>query len=67
MEGQSRWSQFSTDLQRLSPAQRKAYLACVEGDYGVREFARETGRSPGTVGNHLQRARDRLGENGGAE
>lgn len=67
MQGQSRWSQFSTDLQRLSPAQRRVYLACVEGEYGVREYARETGRSPGTVGNLLGRARDRLGENGGAE
>lgn len=67
MQGQSNWGQFSTDLQCLSPAQRKAYLACEKGEYGVREFAREIGRSPGTVGNHLRRARDRLGENGGAE
>lgn len=41
-------------------------LEAVEGDgYGVREYARKTGRSPGTVGDLLDRARDKLGESDG--
>ncbi|WP_115863358.1 sigma factor-like helix-turn-helix DNA-binding protein [Halorussus litoreus] len=65
MAGQSDFTQFTRDLTGLSRAERQAYLACAEGETGVREFARETGRSPGTVGNLLGRARDKLDDAGG--
>jgi len=45
----------------LSPAQLDAYLACELGSYGPRAYADTTGRAFGTVGNHLRRARDKLG------
>jgi len=51
-----------TDLSALSPAELDAYLACDVGDVGVRQWARHTDRSPGTVGNLLSRARRKLGE-----
>jgi hypothetical protein len=45
----------------LSPAQREAWRACrAPGEMPVREFARETERSPGTISNHLRRAEDNL-------
>ncbi len=43
----------------LTPAELDAYLTCDLGDVGVREFARYTGRAPGTVGNLLERAREK--------
>jgi DNA-binding CsgD family transcriptional regulator len=43
----------------LTDAEEEVYRACVLGDAGVREYARETDRSPGTVGNLLRRARDK--------
>jgi hypothetical protein len=47
----------------LSPAQQEAFRACrAPGSMPVREFARVTDRSPGTVGNHLRRADDKLTE-----
>lgn len=48
------------DLDRLTPAELDAYLTCELGDLGVREFARGTDRAPGTVGNLLRRARNKL-------
>lgn len=45
-------------IRGLTPKQMGAYLACELGDKGVREYARETARSPGTVGNHLRWARE---------
>lgn len=45
----------------LTPAELDAYLACDIGGVGVREFARHTDRRPGTVGNLLSRARDKMG------
>jgi hypothetical protein len=45
----------------LSPAQLEAWRACrAPGEMPVREFARETERSPGTLSNHLRRAEDNL-------
>ena len=50
-----------TDYDDLTPAELDAYLTCDRGATGVREYADLTGRSPGTVGNLLGRARDSLG------
>jgi len=65
---QSRLSAFEREgpnLSVLTDAEREVYEAVEHGDYGPREFARDTGRSPGTVGNLLARARDRLDEEAG--
>jgi len=40
------------------------YQAVEHGEYGVREFARRTDRQPGTVGNLLARARERINDGG---
>jgi len=48
----------------LTDAEAEVIAAVDSGPYGVREFARETNRSEGTVGNLLGRARDKL-EDGG--
>jgi hypothetical protein len=48
------------DLEQLPPKQLDAWLHCERGNYGVREFARATGRAAGTIGNHLRRARETL-------
>ncbi|QDX39853.1 sigma factor-like helix-turn-helix DNA-binding protein [Salarchaeum sp. JOR-1] len=48
-------------LDELTEAERDAYQSIREGEYGVREFARETDRAPGTVGNLLARADAKLG------
>ncbi|MFC4247249.1 sigma-70 region 4 domain-containing protein [Natribaculum luteum] len=53
---------FGPDLSTLTEAEREAYVACRENDVGVREFARRTDRRPGTVGNLLRRAEDKLEE-----
>ncbi len=53
---------FGPDLSALTEAEREAYVACREHDVGVREFARRTDRRPGTVGNLLRRAEDKLEE-----
>jgi hypothetical protein len=50
-----------TAYDRLTPAELDAYLTCGLGDVGVREYARETDRRPGTVGNLLARAREKTG------
>jgi len=44
----------------LTSAELDAYLTCQLGDVGVREYARHTDRSPGTVGNLLRRAREKV-------
>lgn len=49
------------DLDRLSPAERRAWIAVRVDGLGMRTYARETGRSAGTVGNLLGRAEDKLG------
>jgi len=53
--------EFEEDLSALSEAQREVYQAIEQDGYGVREYARKTGRAPGTVGNLLRRARRRIG------
>ena len=61
MTYQSALTEFSEDLSALSTAEREVYEAVEQDDYGVREYARKTGRSVGTVGNLLRRARRKLG------
>jgi DNA-binding CsgD family transcriptional regulator len=46
----------------LTPAERECFEAIERGEYGVREYARRTGRAPGTVGNLLARARSKVGD-----
>lgn len=48
----------------LTAAELDAYLTCDCAGVGVREYARRSGRSPGTVGNLLGWARDKLGGGG---
>ncbi|MEA5388353.1 helix-turn-helix domain-containing protein [Haloarculaceae archaeon H-GB11] len=50
------------DFDHLSPAELDAYLTCDEAGVGVRRYARQSGRSPGTVGNLLRRAREKIEE-----
>jgi DNA-directed RNA polymerase specialized sigma24 family protein len=52
---------FAAPTDPLTDAERKAYEAVENGEYGVREYARVTDRSPGTVGNLLARARAKKG------
>lgn len=69
MNRQASLKEFETplpDLSALTAAEQDAYEAVTTGDFGVREYARKTGRSPGTVGNLLARARDRLDGEGTA-
>ena len=48
-------------LDELTNAEREAYLAVRQGNTGVREYARKTDRSYGTVGNLLARADAKIG------
>lgn len=48
------------DLTVLTEAEREVYEEVRQGEYGPREYAQETSRSPGTVGNLLARADDKL-------
>lgn len=50
-----------TDWADLTDAEREVVEAIEAGEYGPREYARETGRSPGTVSNLLRRAREKTG------
>ncbi|MFU1780701.1 SWIM zinc finger family protein [Haloarcula japonica] len=52
------------DLDGLTPSELDAYLTCEWGDVGVREYARNTGRSPGTLSNLLRWAREKVGGDG---
>lgn len=47
---------------RLTEAELDAYRNVEIEGVGPRELARRTDRSPGTVGNLLRRAREKLGE-----
>ncbi|WP_245683181.1 SWIM zinc finger family protein [Halovenus aranensis] len=47
-------------LDGLTSAELDAYLTCDLGETGVREYARKTSRAPGTVGNLLSRARQKV-------
>jgi DNA-directed RNA polymerase specialized sigma24 family protein len=66
---QSRLEEFENphirDLSALSDGERNVYEAVEIEGYGPRELARKTGRSPGTIGNLLRRARRKLEEDGG--
>ena len=53
--------QDAAPVDPLTDAERRAYEAVESGEYGVREFARETERAPGMVGNLLRRARAKIG------
>lgn len=57
----SDWSSGGDRLSSLTEAEREAYEKVEEGHWGVREFARHTDRSPGTLSNLLRRAREKLG------
>lgn len=61
MRHQASLYEFETDLSGLSDAQREVYQAVEQDGFGVREYARKTGRAPGTVDNLLRRARRRIG------
>jgi DNA-directed RNA polymerase specialized sigma24 family protein len=62
---QSSLFHYETDLSELTDAEREVYEAVEQDGYGMREFARKTGRSPGTVGNLLTRARQEVGGEAG--
>ncbi|MFA9428223.1 RNA polymerase subunit sigma-24 [Natronorubrum sp. A-ect3] len=53
---------FGPDLSVLTEAEHEAYVTCRENGVGVREYARRTDRRPGTVGNLLRRAENKLEE-----
>lgn len=61
MTYQSSLFEYETDLSPLSDAEREVYEAVEQDGYGNREYARKTGRSAGTIGNLLRRAREKLG------
>jgi hypothetical protein len=50
-----------TALDELTAAETDAFLTVDLADVGVRQYARMTDRSPGTVGNLLRWARDKVG------
>jgi hypothetical protein len=56
------WLSFDRQvtLDGLTSAELDAYLTCELGTTGVREYARKTGRAPGTVGNLLRWAREKV-------
>jgi DNA-directed RNA polymerase specialized sigma24 family protein len=58
---QSSLFHYEEDLSRLTDTEREVYEAIEQDGYGVREYARKTGRAPGTVGNLLRRAREKAG------
>ncbi|GGK56703.1 helix-turn-helix transcriptional regulator [Haloarcula sebkhae] len=60
MSPQSSLFDYEPDLSPLTDAEQEVYEAVGMGQYGPREYARKTGRSPGTVGNLLGRAREKL-------
>jgi DNA-directed RNA polymerase specialized sigma24 family protein len=47
------------DLSTLTTAEREVFVAVERSGRGVREYARQTDRSPGTVSNLLRRARSK--------
>ncbi|WP_436934088.1 RNA polymerase sigma factor [Halovenus marina] len=65
MSYQSSLFHYEADPSQLTEAEREVYEAVEQDSYGMREFARKTGRSPGTVGNLLTRARQKVGGEAG--
>ncbi|WP_436909963.1 SWIM zinc finger family protein [Halosimplex marinum] len=49
------------EFTEMTGAEMDAYLVCEIAGVGVREYADHTDRAPGTVGNLLRRARDKVG------
>ncbi|MFC7057994.1 RNA polymerase sigma factor [Halovenus salina] len=66
MTFQSSLFHFERNLSELTEAEREVYEAVEQDGIGPREYARKTGRSPGTVGNLLARARQKVGGEAGA-
>lgn len=64
MTFQSSLDEFGRDQSELSDSECEVYEAVEQDGFGVREYARKTGRSPGTVGNLLRRARQKVGGEG---
>lgn len=62
MPEQARLTDYEPDLSVLTEAEREAYRKVRIEGVGPRPLARETDRSPGTVGNLLARAEQKLGE-----
>jgi hypothetical protein len=57
---QRRTEEIVDNVDVLSECEREVWLRVEHGDYGVREYAALTDRAPGTVGNLLASARDKL-------
>jgi len=53
-------SDYEVDLEDLTDAEEEIYRAVEIRGRGPREVARRTGRAPGTVGNLLARAREKV-------
>lgn len=51
---------FGPDRSALTEAEREADVTCRENGISVREFARRTDRGPGTIGELLARAEEKL-------
>ena len=63
----STWESAEADrLAELTEAEREVWEKVENGVYGPRRYARLTGRSPGTVGNLLARAREKLRDQEGS-
>ncbi|NLV05289.1 sigma-70 family RNA polymerase sigma factor [Haloarcula rubripromontorii] len=60
MSPQSSLFDYEPDLSPLTDAEREVFKAVGMGQYGRREYARKTDRAPGTVGNLLRRAREKI-------
>lgn len=58
---QSSLFHYEEDLGPLTDAEREVFEAVEQDGYGMREYARKTGQSAGTVENLLRRARRKLG------
>jgi hypothetical protein len=57
------WLRLDDDPTRydeLTPAELDSYLHCQLGSLGVRQYARQSDRSPGTIGNLLRSAREKM-------
>jgi len=57
---------YEPSVDDLTDAEYRVWMAVEDQDWGVREYARETERSPGTVGNLLRRAREKVEDGRGA-
>ena len=60
MTPQASLGQFAADAANLTAAEREVYDAIEKNGRSVRAYARRTDRAPGTVGNLLRRAREKV-------